>query len=444
MRQHTLLRAGQAPPMRSIGTALFGSVGSSRPYRLALGALLAALGVLGLLATPSAEAATKQVAVTPTLHVIKGVKNGPPHWYCYDDVVAQWEAWETATAWNLVWVRNGQPGQAFPRPPFNDDSYVNHPTVPSGAAPPEGYHWYTLNRHSGSSFSASNPPKCDVADSVKSSYSSITMYITVDENDPGPDGDDPPPPPVEDPPPPTNDKLTPTEKPPPPDEWPFDARRSTVTLVDCEPGPKASAPHLCTAAVWDAHPDDPDASAPTGDVVWFAPTGKLGSGKRCTLKETTAAASTCAIKYTPSSKTYKDPKQPVQGGYQGSKVHRPSSGLDGERPIPLTTAWKVNKKKKKVGVSLYCGGGKTCKGEAALTAKGGSGGEASSSAKRKKRTLKLGSSRYRIKPGRTKRVTIELNRKGRAMLRQSKRAKLRLTPSGGMNLSQKVPVRLVK
>ena len=149
------------------------------------------------------------------------------------------------------------------------------------------------------------------------------------------------------------------------------------------------------------------------------------------------------ISYKPSSKTFKKKKQPVEAGYQGSKIHRPSSGLDGGGSSPVPTSL-IAKKNKKVSLSLYCGAGKTCKGKAILKARAVRG-EADTSAKGKNRAKKIGVARYRVKSGQSKKVTVKLNRRGRKMLRESKRrlrGKLILKPSGARKMSAGLAVKI--
>lgn len=353
------------------------------------------LGLGALAGASTAAAATKQVEITASLKFI-ATNDGP--YKCAARVYVQFPAWDTESYWEIHYTQNGSPRTTSASP---SSSKLD----PSYASPPAGYHWFLIASSSKDASGPELPRNCeDFSNNQKGVYANPEVYVTVNSNDPGPEEEEDPPTDPSKPKPPKRDDLTPSKEIPPPPTWPFDARRPTITLVDCVAQKNKSKPMRCTAAVWDARPEDASASAPVGRVGWFSAIGKLRATS-CKLVRTTGPVSTCTVLYKPSAKTARKAWQPVEGGYRGSKKHSPSSGRDGAGPTPIPVKWAANNQK--ATVTLYCGGDRVCRGTAILRGKKG------------RKFVQVGQRAYEIRPGKTKAVVVNLNKTGRMLARRS-------------------------
>ena len=108
-------------------------------------------------------------------------------------------------------------------------------------------------------------------------------------------------------------------------------KRSTSTSVSCVPASVVVSQNTtCSATVSDTNSGDK--SAPSGNVTFSstgagtfsAGTGTFTAPSTCTLAPAGPASSTCSVTYTPSNAS--STTHTITGAYQGSAVHKTSSG----------------------------------------------------------------------------------------------------------------------
>ncbi len=113
------------------------------------------------------------------------------------------------------------------------------------------------------------------------------------------------------------------------------------------------------------------------------------------------------------------------GGVPTPPVAGPQPPPSPAAPIAPTPSARATANARRALITLACGANAACQGQLELLSQ--------SAAKAAAKTKLYGQAAYSLAAGQTGSVTVKLNRKGKALLRKRKRAKvdLRITPTGG-------------